>query len=147
MFKKIFEYAGPHKKGIYTATVVMLLSVLMGVLPFVLAYQIISPLVMGESIGTAYATTRLGGILLCLVLQAVLNGWGLDISHRAAYNTLLRLRVALQKRFESLPLGVIQDKGTGTIKKLFVDDVDSLELLMAHSLPEGIANLMVPVAV
>ncbi len=147
MFKKIFEYAGPHKKGIYTATVVMLLSVLMGVLPFVLAYQVISPLVMGESIGTAYATTRLGGILLCLVLQAVLNGWGLDISHRAAYNTLLRLRVALQKRFESLPLGVIQDKGTGTIKKLFVDDVDSLELLMAHSLPEGIANLMVPVAV
>lgn len=49
MFKKIFEYAGPHKKGIYTATVVMLLSVLMGVLPFVLAYQIISPLVMGVS--------------------------------------------------------------------------------------------------
>ncbi len=105
MFKKIFEYAGPHKKGIYTATAVMLLSVLMGVLPFVLAYQIISPLVMGESIGMAYATTRLGGILLCLVLQAVLNGWGLDISHRAAYNTLLSLRVALQKRCESLPLG------------------------------------------
>ncbi len=103
MFKKIFEYAGPHKKGIYTATVVMLLSVLMGVFPFVLAYQIISPLVMGESIGTAYATMRLGGILLCLVLQAVLNGWGLDISHRAAYNTLLRLRVALQGYSWKLP--------------------------------------------
>lgn len=147
MFKKIFEYAGPHKKGIYTATAVMLLSVLMGVLPFVLAYQIIAPLVMSDPIGTAYVTTRLAGILVCLVLQAILNGWGLDISHRAAYNTLLRLRVALQKRFETLPLGVVQDKGTGTVKKLFVDDVDSLELLMAHSLPEGIANLMVPIAV
>ena len=88
MFKKIFEYAGPHKKGIYTATAVMLLSVLMGVLPFVLAYQIIAPLVMGNPIGTAYVTMRLVGILVCLVLQAVLNGWGLDISHRAAYNTL-----------------------------------------------------------
>ena len=42
---------------------------------------------------------------------------------------------------------MIQDKGTGTVKKLFVDDVDSLEVLLAHSMPEGIANLMVPIAV
>lgn len=41
----------------------------------------------------------------------------------------------------------IQEKGTGTIKKLFVDDVDSLEVLLAHSLPEGIANLMIPLAI
>ena len=33
------------------------------------------------------------------------------------------------------------------MKKLFVDDVDSLEVLLAHSMPEGIANLMVPIAV
>ena len=38
MFKKIFEYAGPYKKNMYVATVVVLVSVLMGVLPFVLAY-------------------------------------------------------------------------------------------------------------
>ena len=46
MFKKIFEYAGPYKKKMDVATVVVLVSVLMGVLPFVLAYQVISPLVM-----------------------------------------------------------------------------------------------------
>ena len=37
MFQKVFEYAGPHKKGLYAATVIVLVSVLMGVLPFVLA--------------------------------------------------------------------------------------------------------------
>ena len=37
MFQKVFEYAGPHKKGLYAATAVVLVSVLMGVLPFVLA--------------------------------------------------------------------------------------------------------------
>lgn len=47
MFQKVFEYAGPHKKGLYAATAVVLVSVLMGVLPFVLAYQVIAPLVMG----------------------------------------------------------------------------------------------------
>lgn len=147
MFKKVFEYAGPHKKDLYSATFIVLLSVLMGVLPFVLAYQVISPLVMGETVGSGYVSSRVIGILVCLVLQAALYGWGLNVSHKAAYNTLLRLRTALQKRFESLPLGFIQDKGTGTVKKLFVDDVDSLEVLLAHSLPEGIANLMIPLAI
>ena len=42
MFKKIFEYAGPYKKNMYVATVVVLVSVLMGILPFVLAYQVLS---------------------------------------------------------------------------------------------------------
>ena len=147
MFKKVFEYAGPHKKDLYGATLIVLLSVLMGVLPFVLAYQVISPLVMGESVDSGYVSMRVAGVLVCLVLQAILYGWGLDVSHKAAYNTLLRLRTSLQKRFEQLPLGFIQNKGTGTIKKLFVDDVDSLEVLLAHSLPEGIANLMIPLAI
>ena len=147
MFQKVFEYAGPHKKGLYAATAVVLVSVLMGVLPFVLAYQVIAPLVMGEAIDASFVILRVVLVLVCLVLQAIFYGWGLNISHKAAYDTLLRLRTALQKRFEKLPLGVIQDKGTGTVKKLFVDDVDSLEVLLAHSMPEGIANLMIPIAV
>ena len=130
MFKKIFEYAGPYKKNMYVATVVVLVSVLMGVLPFVLAYQVISPLVMGDSVETEFVLLRVIGVLICLVLQAVLYGWGLSISHKAAYNTLFRLRVSLQEKFEKLPLGIVEEKGTGTIKKLFVDDVDSLELLL-----------------
>ena len=81
MFKKIFEYAGPYKKNMYVATVVVLVSVLMGILPFVLAYQVISPLVMGDSVETEFVLLRVIGVLICLVLQAVLYGWGLSISH------------------------------------------------------------------
>ena len=147
MFEKVFLYAGPHKRGLYAATGIVLLSVLCGVLPFVLAYQIIEPLVSGSTVTTELVVSRTMGVLLCLVAQALLYGWGLNVSHNAAYGTLLRLRTSLQKKFENLPLGVIQDKGTGTVKKLFVDDVDSLEVLLAHSLPEGVANLMIPVAV
>lgn len=147
MFEKVFLYAGPYKRGLYAATGIVLLSVLCGVLPFVLAYQIIEPLVSGSTVTTELVTSRAAGVLLCLVAQALLYGWGLNVSHNAAYGTLLCLRTSLQKKIENLPLGVIQDKGTGTVKKLFVDDVDSLEVLLAHSLPEGVANLMIPVAV
>jgi len=82
MFKKIFEYAGPYKKNMYVATVVVLVSVLMGILPFVLAYQVISPLVMGDSVETEFVLLRVIGVLICLVLQAFFYGWGLSISHK-----------------------------------------------------------------
>ena len=68
MFKKVFEYAGPHRKELYSATFIVLLSVLMGVLPFVLAYQVISPLIMGETVGSGYVSSRVIGVLVCLVL-------------------------------------------------------------------------------
>ena len=70
MFQKVFEYAGPHKKGLYAATAIVLVSVLMGVLPFVLAYQVIAPLVMGESIEASFIILRVVLVLACLVLQA-----------------------------------------------------------------------------
>ena len=76
MFQKVFEYAGPHKKGLYAATAVVLVSVLMGVLPFVLAYQVIAPLVMGAEIEASFLILRVALVLVCLVLQAVLYGWG-----------------------------------------------------------------------
>ncbi|NFA60172.1 ABC transporter ATP-binding protein/permease [Clostridium sporogenes] len=147
MFDKVMEYAGPHKKGMFWSTILILVSVMMGVVPFILAYEIISPLIEGQSIIISYVAWRVVGVLVCLVLQAVLYAKGLSVSHRAAYSTLMRLRISLQEKLEKLPMGVIQEKGTGTLKKLFVDDVDSLELLIAHTLPEGIANLMIPVVV
>ena len=58
MFQKVFEYAGPHKKGLYAATAVVLVSVLMGVLPFVLAYQVIAPLVMGAELDASFLILR-----------------------------------------------------------------------------------------
>ena len=73
MFQKVFEYAGPHKKGLYAATAIVLVSVLMGVLPFVLAYQVIAPLVMGESIGASFIISRVALVLACLVLQSWLQ--------------------------------------------------------------------------
>lgn len=147
MLNKVFEYAGSHKKTIHLASFIMLLSVIMGVVPLLFAYQIINPLILGQNLEFKRLVILLAGILICLVLQALLGGLGLNMSHKAAYNTLFGLRTSLQKKMENLPLGAIEEKGTGAIKKMFVDDIGSLEVLLAHSLPEGIANLIVPVMV
>ena len=147
MLNKVFEYAGSYKKTIHLASFIMLLSVIMGVVPFLFAYQIINPLILGQNLEFTRLVILLAGILICLVLQALLGGLGLNMSHKAAYNTVFGLRTSLQKKMENLPLGAIEEKGTGAIKKMFVDDIGSLEVLLAHSLPEGIANLIVPVMV
>lgn len=147
MFQKILEYAGPYKKTTFLASAVILLGVFMSVLPFIFACQIIAPLIEGEPMDLSYAAVRIAGVLVCLVLHACLYVKGLSLSHEATYNILMRIRISLQNRMEKLPLGMIQEKGTGSIKRLFVDDVESMEMLLAHALPEGFANTVIPVVV
>lgn len=147
MFQKVFAYAGPYKKKTILAAAVIFLAVLMSVIPFIFVYQVIAPAVQGKPMTAGYISLRVLGVLICLALHACLYVKGLSLSHDAAYNILMHLRVSLQRRMENLPLGVIQAKGTGSIKRLFVDDVDSIEMLLAHALPEGFGNVAIPVVV
>lgn len=122
------------------------LAVVAQILPYFFAYQIISPLIAGEGIAWQFAVGRVIGVAVCLVLNFVLYLGGLALSHVAAYNTLFNLRVSLQGKLEKLPLGVVQEKGTGNLKKLFVDDVESMELLLAHAIPREWAICSFPSA-
>ena len=54
----------------------------------------------------------------------------------------MNLRMSLAEKLEKLPLGVIQEKGVGAFKKIFTDDIESFELLLAHALPEGVASAL-----
>lgn len=147
MFKKVLEYAGPYKRLTMLSAFVILIAVLMSVLPFLFVYQIITPLVMGEAVDVTYIGIRVLGVAACLILHACFYVKGLSMSHEAAFNILFRLRVSLQKRMEKLPLGEIQEKGIGSMKRMFVDDVDSIELLLAHALPESFGNVTIPIIV
>lgn len=147
MFKKVLEYTGEYRKTTYAAIVVLLVGIVMNVLPFLFVYQIIRPLLMREPMMAEYVIWRIAAIAVCALLYAVFYVWGLSLSHRSAYNTLKNLRISLQGKLEKQPLGAIQEKGVGAIKKMFIDDIETIELLLAHALPEGIANLTIPVLV
>ena len=147
MFKKVLEYAGDERKTTYVSMVVMLLGIMMSVLPFLFIYQLIRPLLLHEMIDASYIFRRVFAIAACGILYAIFYVKGLSLSHRAAYNTLKNLRLSLQEKMEKQPLGVIQETGVGALKKRLIDDIDSIELLLAHALPEGLANLAVPLFV
>ena len=95
----------------------------------------------------AAALPAIGSVLLFGILYAITYTVGLQLSHRAAYHTLENLRVSLQEKLEQQPLGNVQELGTGAVKKLFNDDIESIELMLAHVIPEGIANLTVPAVI
>ena len=87
-----------------------------------------------------------GGVLLCEILYAVFYMQGLKVSHHAAFGTLENIRCRLQEKLEAQPLGSIRSRSSGEIKKLFTEDIDSIEMLLAHIIPEGLANIFVPAA-
>lgn len=145
MLKKVLDYAGTYRKYTYAAATFMVVGVIASVAPYFMLYQLISNLVAGTEMTIGYIVARVLLIAVCGVLYAVLYGKGLELSHIAAYHTLKNIRIALQGKIEKQPLGNIMEYGNGTIKKMFVDDIESIELLLAHGLPEGLANMAVPI--
>lgn len=141
------SYTGEYKKLTYKAMAFMLVGLFMSVLPFLFIYQLIRPALTNETLTAEYVIWRVAAIAVCAILYSVLYIKGLAYSHESAFNTLKNIRISLQKKLEAQPLGAIQDKGVGAIKKLFIDDIESIELLLAHAIPEGVANIAVPVMV
>lgn len=147
MYKKIKPYMGGYLRYTRRSAVLITAAVILSVVPYFLLYQLIAPLLNGESLTSGYVALRVVITAVCLVGNAVLYVHGLDLSHYSAYNTLRNLRTALQGRLEQQPLGAIRELGNGRIKKVFTDDIETIELLLAHAIPEGIANLIIPAVV
>ena len=103
MIKSILKYAGKYKILTIVATIMVAIAVAAQILPYIFAYQIISPLIAGESITWQFDVSRVVGVAVCLVLDFVFYLGGLSLSHIAAFNTLYNLRVSLQGKMEKLP--------------------------------------------
>lgn len=147
MFQKVLRYTGRHRKTTYASILVLVAGVAMSVLPYFFLYRLLRPLLTGGSLTLEETLFNAGAMALCMVLYGLLYVEGLALSHRSAYHTLENLRLHLQSKLEKQPLGAIQEKGVGVWKKMFIDDIESMELLLAHALPEGLSNLAVPVVV
>ncbi|RKM58027.1 ABC transporter ATP-binding protein [Butyrivibrio sp. X503] len=147
MFKKVAPYIGEYKKYTVWAAIMMSFGILASVVPYLFLYQIIAPLTRGESVSLSFVMMRVLGVAICEILYSFSYVQGLEFSHVSAYNTLKNIRISLQGKLEKQSLGNIAELGTGRIKKVFTDDIDQVELLLAHAVPEGIANIVIPVLI
>ena len=147
MFKKVSPYMGEYKKYTAWAAILMCIGIVANVLPYFFLYQVIAPLTRGEQIDFSFVLARVIAVAVSEIVFSVTYVQGLVFSHIGAYQTLKNLRVSLQGKLEKQPLGNIRELGTGRIKKVFTDDIDQIELLLAHAIPEGIANIVIPILI
>ena len=123
-----------------------IISVIGGIIPYFGVYQIIIQFFDGKATGEII----LFWAVICLagyVINVLFYGIAMSLSHRSAYSALTNIRLAISDRLMRAPLGVTLGKTAGNLKNTIVDKVEKLELPLAHIIPEGISNLILPVAV
>ncbi len=147
MISSVSPYIGKYKKYTVIASFLTTLGIVANVIPYFFLYQLIVPLTQHQLPDFKFIVTRVILIFVCLAIYAIAYSTGLGFSHVSAYNTLKNIRISLKSKLENQPLGNIKELGTGQIKRVFTDDIDQIELLLAHAIPEGIANLTVPLIV
>jgi len=72
------------------------------------------------------------GLLLRQIFTAA-SAW---LSHMAAYDVLYDLRIGISRKLLDLPLGYFNKRNSGQIKKVMSEDVEQMEVFLAHNLPD-----------
>ena len=123
-----------------------LISVAAGLVPFWGVYQIMM-LFFGGSPGAGdilfWSGISVGGY----VLKILFYGISTTLSHRSAYQILENIRLGATERLMSAPLGEVLSQRAGKMKNIIVDRVETIELPLAHMIPEGISNFLFPLAI
>ena len=70
LFKKIAPYMGEYKKYTVRAVMMMCIGIVAKAMPYYFLYQIISPLINGQTISFEYVILRAFGILLCEIIYS-----------------------------------------------------------------------------
>lgn len=141
---RIFEWAGLRKKSYILSVILAVLSALSGMPPFILAAYIIKGLLAGNmSLGSML--TACGLMALFWFIKQLLHAVSTTESHKATFYVLGVMRKRALDRLERMPLGDIKAYGSGDLKNILVERIDSIETTLAHILPEFSSNILTTV--
>lgn len=142
--KRIFSYAKDYKGKIVKSVVFAILSVIMGIVPYFLVHRIVLKFIGEMPVTMSYVAVMALGVTISLSLKGVLFAKSTIYSHESAYDILMEMRTKLAEKMVKMPMGEIQRRTAGNFKNIFVDDIESMEIILAHMIPEIIANGLVP---
>lgn len=138
----IYSFANNSKKDMAKAIIWLILSGLLGVVPYFFINNVFICFYEKGEAGLAYLGLMSGLILISLFLKTRAHGRGLGASHYLAYNALMGLREKMVDKLLKIPMGKVSQYGTGNLKKIFVENIEDMELILAHMIPEGVANIV-----
>lgn len=80
------------------------------------------------------------------LLRVLFHSLSTAQSHQATFAVLGNIRKQGLEKLAKMPLGDVQAKGSGELKNILVERVDSIEPTLAHVIPEMSSNAVVVVA-
>ncbi|WP_200689039.1 ABC transporter ATP-binding protein [Paracoccus caeni] len=101
-----------------------------------ITWRLVLSLIEGRASPGLFFQAAVGG-LAAVALYGLTFGLAMALSHRLAFDSILRIRLMMARHMAMLPLGWFADCPTGMAKKLVIDEPEQLELLIAHAIPEG----------
>lgn len=142
----VLSFASQCRAKIVLSVLCAVISVVAGLIPYWSVYQIISLFINGSPVMTevwkwCWISLAAYGV------RFLLYGISTSLSHISAYTILENIRLALVKRLMKAPLGTVLGESVGKLKNVLVDRVETIELPLAHMIPECISNLLLPLAV
>ena len=141
-FSWIMEFAGEKKIFYILSIIFALVGAVCQVLPFYVVAQIIRKLLTGEMEFAAY-TTDLIALLIIWLIRVLCHGISTTLSHKATFSVLGNIRKRGLLKMEKMALGDIKNRGSGELKNILVERIDSIETTLAHVIPECSGNIFV----
>ena len=144
-FGWIFTFAGQKKSGYIASVALAVIGAAFQILPFFVMARVIGKLLAGNR--------DLPGYLIDCAQMAAL--WGARVlfhslstaqSHKATFAVLGNIRKQGLEKLSRMPLGDVQARGSGELKNILVERVDSIEPTLAHVIPEMSSNAVVVLA-
>lgn len=142
----VLSFAKECKMKMIISVLCAIISVIGGLLPYVGVYQIIILFFNGRQTVKRilfWSVICLAGYVVKLVFYAIST----TLAHFSAYTILENMRLKIANRLMKAPLGTVLNQPIGKIKNIIVDRVETIELPLAHMIPEGISNLLLPIGV
>ncbi|MGD9211616.1 MAG: ABC transporter ATP-binding protein [Desulfobacteraceae bacterium] len=146
---RLIEIAGTKKWWLIGSMILSVAAAIAQFTPYVAVYMIIKELAvhaMDVSLLNKGLIWHWGWISLgAVIIYGILSYISLILSHIAAFNILYEMRMAISNKLASLPLGYFTRRASGKIKKIMSEDVERIELFVAHHIPDVTAAVVFPV--
>lgn len=142
----LLKWAGKDKYFLYLSVFCSLISGLCTMIPYYGVYQVITTIYQNSCTKEVLLHNSIL-IFAAIVVRFVLFGCSGGLSHKGAYGTLYKVRCMIIEHMAKVPLGVLSEHNTGSVKTILNEDIEKLELFLAHHLPEFIYYMCGPIAV
>ena len=135
---RLLDYAGKYRILTYLSWILSAVSALIALLPFWYIWRILREVIeAAPRYAQAVHVTHYGWMaVLFAVLAVLIYIAGLMCSHLSAFRIATNLRLSMTEHIATLPLGAIEQFGSGRLRRTVLETSGAAETYLAHQLPD-----------